>query len=156
MSHKVRVRRMLPGNVWARMLQLSLLCATVVAVLLIISAGLVQGRAAVISVLVGAAVVSSVFAVSLAALWWASHRIPGLIALVMVALYAVLVFIGAAVLLILPAPRGLLPGWVGVAAVAQLCAWLAASARVVAHARLPIFDVPLTPQLSQKTKDQVS
>lgn len=160
MSRTHTGRRTLPGNVWARMLRVSLLLGACVAALLLGIAWLVDGSAAAASVAVGAAVVVFVFAVSLVALWWASRYPPALAAMVMLILYVGLVFAGAIILFAAPAPQGLEAPWVGAATVGQLCAWLTGVAYAARRTRLPIFDVQTTARPSKSAspamKDQMS
>lgn len=139
-----QARRSLPGNVWARMLRISLILGAAVALVLAAFAWLAAGAAALGSVAVGSAVVAIVFSVSLVALWWASRYPPALAAMVMLILYVGLVFAGAIILFAAPRPQGLEAPWLGAATVGQLCAWLTGAAFAVRRTRLPIFDVDTT------------
>lgn len=160
MSRSQTGRTTLPGNVWARMLRVSVLLGVSVAAVLAVSAWWVDGSPAAASVAVGTTVVAFVFAVSLVALWWASRYPPALAAMVMLILYVGLVFAGAIILLAAPAPQGLEAPWVGAATVGQLCAWLTGVAYAARRTRLPIFDVETTARPSNRAstavKDQMS
>lgn len=129
------------GDVWARMLRISLLIGSGLGLVTVLAAALVGGASAAGSAAIGATVVVIVFGLSLAALWWASRHHPAVAGLTVLLVYAALVLAGGAVLLMVQTPDWIQPGWIGAATIAELVAWLGGAAFGLRRSRLPVFDV---------------
>ncbi|KAA9395652.1 hypothetical protein FCK90_01140 [Kocuria coralli] len=129
------------GNVWQRMLRVSALGGAAAALGIAVLAWAVSGAAAAGSVLLGTVIVTVVFALSLLSLWWASRYPAPVAAMAMLVLYVALVFAGALILFATSAPGWVEPGWIGVATIGQLVAWLTGSGVALRRSRLPVFDV---------------
>ncbi|NHU84552.1 hypothetical protein GWK18_02890 [Kocuria sp. JC486] len=139
------------GNVWARMLRISLLCGAIIAVCCVALAAVVDGAAGAGSAGLGTVIVAAVFGISLGGLWWSSKYPAPVAALVMLVMYAALVAAGTMILFGAPKPEWVLPPWMGTAVIGQVVAWLGGSAVALRRSRLPVFDVDTRTQPREET-----
>lgn len=138
------------GNVWSRMLRISVTVGAIIAAGCVAPAALLAGAAGAGSAGLGTVIGAVVFTISLAGLWWSARYPAPVAALVMLVLYAALVAAGTMILFSAPKPDWVLPPWMGAAVIGQVVAWLGGSALALRRSRLPVFDVDTRPRPTEE------
>lgn len=142
--------RTVAGSPWAVMLRHAAIPAVVVLAAVAALAGAIGGAGAAGSAAIAGAGVLAPFAATGLILWVSSRVSMYAPPLAMVSSYVVMVLLGAVLLAVVQVPGWIRPGWVLLAAVAQVVVWLAGTAVGLRRARLPVYDLPETGRTAEK------